>query len=113
MLTDCETPTYDALRNHRLSCLLGIEAAERCKVAITTIYTGVELERLTEGYTRRADYFRLALATVEAQIAALPKHDIYPTEAQTAFRTLVLARRAGQVTPREFGLAAWWIRMGR
>jgi hypothetical protein len=113
MLTDCELPTYDQLRNHRLSCLLGIEAAERCRAAITGIYTGIELERLTDGYTRRADHFRLALATVDAQIAALPKVECYPTEAQAAFRTLVLARRAGHVTTREFGLASWWIRRGR
>ena len=112
-MLDEPTPTYYRLRAHRLSCLLGIEAAEQCKKTLPSVYTGDELARFTEAYTRRADHVRLALATVEAQIAALPKHDIYPTEAQAAFRTLVLARRAGHVTTREIGQRAWMLRRGQ
>jgi hypothetical protein len=103
-------PTYDRLRAHRLSCILGVEAAERCKVAIASIYTGDELTRLQEGYTRRAEGFRMMLERVDAQIAALPKQECYPTAAQSAFRALVLARRAGHVTTREFGVRAAFLR---
>jgi hypothetical protein len=108
-----DTPQYDVLRTERLRCILGAEAAERCAASLEGIYHGIELERFKAAYARRAADYRIVLASIEAQIAAMPRHDIYPTQAQTDFRLLVLARREGQVTPREFGLRAWWIRRVR
>lgn len=112
MLTE-PLPTYDVLRNHRLTCILGIEAAERTIGVLPDVHSGPELSRLLEGYERRRESYKGMLALVEARIAALPKNEIYPTEAQTAFRTLVLARRAGQVTLAEFGQRAAFLRRAR
>jgi hypothetical protein len=109
MITE-PTPLLDHLNAHALACRIGIAAAERCAALLPGIYHGVDLERLTEAYTRRADHFRLCLSIVEAQIAALPKQDIYPERARAEWRTLVLAHRAGHVTWREFGMWGGWLR---
>src|SRR5678809_594554 len=95
-------PMLDVLRAHRLACLVGAAAAEQCARLLPELYHGKELARLLLAYAERADYYRMALASVEAQIAALPRHDIYPAQAQANLRALVAGRDAGQVTAREF-----------
>lgn len=109
-MIDHNPPALDRLNAARLAYRVGATAAERCQELLPTVYSGAELERLTAAYTRRAADFRACLAIVEAQIAALPTVDIYPEAARARFRPLVLARRAGLITAREFGLAAWWVR---
>jgi hypothetical protein len=113
MLDDERPPQYDILRTERLRCILGAEAAERCGKILGELYHGIELERFQEAYARRAADYKMVVASLDAQMAALPRNEAYPTQSQTDFRLLVLARRAGQVTRREFGLRAWWIRRHR
>jgi hypothetical protein len=112
-MTNEKPPLFDVLRNQRLAAIVGAEAAERCGALLEELYHGIELERFKAAYARRAADYRAALARIDAQIAAMPKNEIYPSQAQTDFRLLVLARREGQVTHREFGMQAWWIRRHR
>ncbi len=83
MTIDCETPLLDTLNAHRLTNLLGAVAAERCAEQLTTLYSGIELTRLLAAYAERAAHYRVCLASVDAQIAAL----VTPIDVLTALRT--------------------------
>lgn len=100
------TPAYDTLRAYRIAYQLGVAQSERCLLM-------EELRPHWPGYERRKQDYALALSLVDAQIAALPKHEIYPTTAHEATRALSRARKAKQVTWREYGLRMWFLRRAR
>jgi hypothetical protein len=101
MTTDL--PTLSTLHAHRLAYEVGATAAERCaKIE--------ELRPYWPAYERRALDFRMALAIVDAQIASLPKHTIHPDACREDTRRLSAARKARQVTWREYGLRMWFLR---
>lgn len=89
-------PRYDALRQQRLTCLIGIEGAERCLHEET-------LQAHHDGYARRLAQWRGMLEEIDRQLAAFPIAPVYPQPRTEEIKALYRAMRAKQVTPAEFG----------
>jgi hypothetical protein len=98
-----QPPILDVLLSSRRACLSGIAAAELCAREEL-------LQDRRADYERRAAHYRLTLALVEARIASLPRHAIHPEQAREDTRRLSIARKARQVTWREYGLRMWFLR---